>query len=121
MAFEPKWTRGPWRVEQDTTLVWGNCNPVDTTNYGMGYPIVECHITPSANWAKGPSSDEGRANADLTSAAPEMYPIVALVASFPIQDGAPDDVPVFGLDGVYITHGDVRKARAALRKARGCC
>ena len=41
---------------------------------------------------------------------------VALVAALPVSGDPADDVPVFGLDGVYITHGDVRRARAALRE-----
>jgi len=65
-------TKGPWRVEEGTTLVWGACNPDDLTNYGMGYPVAECRITPISSWAKGPDSDEGEANARLIAAAPDM-------------------------------------------------
>ena len=34
-------TPGPWRVEQDTSLIWGGCNPDDDTTFGMGYPMAE--------------------------------------------------------------------------------
>ena len=56
-------TPGPWRVEQDTTLIWGACNSDDTSNRGMGYPIAECRITAMSSWAKGPDADAGEANA----------------------------------------------------------
>lgn len=66
-------TPAPWRVEDGTTLIWGACNPDDMTTYGMGYPIVECRITPTSyGWAKGPNADEGEANARLIAAAPEL-------------------------------------------------
>jgi hypothetical protein len=59
------------------------------------------------------------ANARLIAAAPELLPLAQLLASLPIQGDAADDVPVFGLDGVYITHGDIRAARVAIAKAEG--
>lgn len=72
MPNNNSWTAGHWRVEQDTTLVWGNCNPDDTSSRGMGYPITECRITPVSLWAKGPDAGEGEANARLIAAAPDM-------------------------------------------------
>lgn len=33
-------TPGPWRVEEDTTLVWGTCALDDQTSYGMGNPVA---------------------------------------------------------------------------------
>lgn len=67
-------TKGPWRVEEGTTLIWGACNPDDSSTYGMGYPIIECRISPASQWAvtKGPKSGEGEANAHLTAAAPDL-------------------------------------------------
>lgn len=56
-------TPTPWRVEQDTTLIWGACSPDDSSNYGLGYPVTECRITPAGSWAKRPWADEGEANA----------------------------------------------------------
>lgn len=73
-------TPGPWRVEQGTTLVWGACNRDDQSNYGMGYPIAECRITPSSSWAKGPNADEGEANAHLIAAAPDMLDFIRQIA-----------------------------------------
>lgn len=67
-------TPTPWRVEQDTTLIWGACNPDDMSNYGMGYPVAECRITPiSMHWAKGPNADQGEANAELIVKAVNSY------------------------------------------------
>ena len=57
------------------------------------------------------------ADARLISAAPEMHFITRLVAALPIvEDSYRDDTPVFGVNGYYITVGDVRTAREALRK-----
>lgn len=61
---ETKHTPGELRVEQETALIWGNCNPDDNSSYGMGYPIAECRSTPSGYWAKGPKGwEEAEANA----------------------------------------------------------
>lgn len=59
------------------------------------------------------------ADAALISAAPEMLLITRLVAGLPVphEDHA-DDTPVFGVNGHYITVGDVRHARAILEKIR---
>lgn len=67
-----KHTPGPWRVEEGTTLIWGNCNPDDTSTRGMGYPIAEARINPSGNWSTGPYADEGNCNARVISAAPDL-------------------------------------------------
>lgn len=68
-------TPGPWRVEQNTTLVWGDCNQDDSTTYGMGYPVAEAKQR--ASWAQfrglpNPTDDEIDANARLIAAAPDM-------------------------------------------------
>lgn len=73
MTDETRYTPGPWRVEEGTTLIWGDCRQDDETNYGLGYPVAECRLTPSASWAKGPRTyEEAEANAQLVAAAPEM-------------------------------------------------
>lgn len=66
------WTPGPWRVEQGTLLVWGACDPDDSSSYGMGYPV--CVGCQPAAWAKNdkPMPEEQAANARLIAAAPEM-------------------------------------------------
>ena len=75
--MEAKHTPGPWRVEGGTTLIWGDCNPDDTTSYGLGYPIAECRHTPAASWSRGPSKyEEAEANARLISAAPELLELI---------------------------------------------
>lgn len=65
-------TPGPWRVEQETTGIWGACDPSDNSTRGMGYPIAECRTTPSGRWASGPDYDEAEANARLIAAAPDL-------------------------------------------------
>ena len=51
----------PWRVEQETDLIWGACNTDDFSTRGMGYSIVEGK---SGSWNKGkPDMDEREANA----------------------------------------------------------
>jgi hypothetical protein len=77
-----KHTPGPWRVEENTTLIWGKCNPNDQTSWGMGYPIAECRITPisQSSWATGPNEDEGEANACLIAAAPDMLDALKVTA-----------------------------------------
>lgn len=62
---DTKHTPTPWRIEGGTTLIWGNCNPDDNTDAGMGYPITECRITPisASSWCKAPYNEEGEANA----------------------------------------------------------
>jgi len=66
-------TKGPWRVEEGATSVWGACNPDDNSSRGMGYPITDCRVTPAGQWARGPEVDEGIANARLIAAAPDLY------------------------------------------------
>lgn len=90
---EMKHTPGPWRVEEGTTLIWGDCNPDDTTTFGLGYPIAECKITPSASWAKGPRKyEEAEANAHLIAAAPELFESLKyMVAVFDQRFDTPEE------------------------------
>lgn len=92
-----KHTPGPWRVEQGTTLVWGNCNPDDHSTRGMGYPIADARINPSGNWSTGPYADEGEANARLIAAAPEM--LEALLPFLPAYQAYVDAMQNFVIDG----------------------
>lgn len=55
-------TPTPWRVEQDTDLIWGACNPDDKSSYGMGYAIVEGKSGERYSSYK-PKMDEREANA----------------------------------------------------------
>lgn len=68
-----KWTPGPWRVEKDTTLVWGNCNPEDASSWGMGFPVARSVTRSFTVWAQQPDDDEAVANAHLIAAAPDLY------------------------------------------------
>lgn len=62
---DTKHTPTPWRVEGGTTLIWGDCDTNDLSDYGMGYPIAECRVSPISTsiWCKAPYADEGDANA----------------------------------------------------------
>jgi len=104
---EAKFTKGPWRVEGGTTVVWGACNPDDLSNYGMGYPVTDCRITPVSNssWCQGPEYEEGYANAHLIAAAPELY------------ESLQDVLGLFPLE--FKESPMVAFALAALAKARG--
>lgn len=55
----------PWRVEQDTTLIWGACTD-DPSTYGMGRPIIEAR--------RGSFTPEGEANVALIVAAVNERP-----------------------------------------------
>ena len=77
-----KHTPGPWRVEENTTLVWGNCSPDDYSTRGMGYPIATCRTNPSGNWSTGPYADEAEANARLTAAAPELLEALTMFRDY---------------------------------------
>ena len=67
-------TPGPWRVESNTTLIWGECNANDSTGFGMGFPIAEARRRlPSWESARFRlDEDIAEANARLIAAAPDM-------------------------------------------------
>jgi len=72
-ALAEKATPGPWRPEQDTELVWGACDPDDTTTYGMGVPLANC-IKETPRWARDVPRfhldyDQGVINAAFIAAA----------------------------------------------------
>lgn len=67
-----KVTPGEWRVEDGTTLVWGDCKSEDRSTRGMGYPIAAARVNPSGNWSSGPYADEGQANSTLIALAPTL-------------------------------------------------
>ena len=58
-------TKGPWRVETDEALIWGDCDRDDMTTRGMGYPIAYAEFAARSSWAKGPNLEQGAANAAL--------------------------------------------------------
>lgn len=104
---KPSHTPGPWIATPEDNGEWG----IYSANWGIA-TVAAC---------AGMEAPNGRsdANARLIAAAPTMAPLVEVLASLPIGPNTADDVPLYGLDGVYITHGHVRAARAALAKARG--
>ena len=72
-------TRGPWRVEENTTLVWGECDPDDLSTYGMGYPLASAFQT-DRTWRKNRISEKNAdANASLIAAAPDLARFALLV------------------------------------------
>lgn len=82
-------TPAPWRVEDGTVLIWGDCNPDDKTSYGMGYPVAECR---GSGWGSSkPSIDAMDANARLIAAAPELLAqleyAVKLFGAWPMLNG----------------------------------
>ncbi len=106
--MESKHTPGPW--ELDGIAIAGSDHRMGDVCL-MGDPARYAGDVPSM-------CDNWEANARLIAAAPELLPFVELIASIPIEPVV-DDVPVFGLNGVYITHGTIRLARAAIAKATG--
>src|SRR5690606_36746715 len=101
-----------WRVEDGTTLIWGDYNPDDETNYGMGYPIAECRLTPSASWAIGPRTyEEAEAIARLIAAPPDMLEALRSAVASLEQLVAIDCIPA--------NNKGLREARAAIAKAEG--
>lgn len=102
--MDTKWTSGPWLIGEDQCVdeTW---SIVTTTGGSVVANVNDRH--------------NRLANAHLIATAPDMAPLVEVLASLPIGPNTADDVPLYGLDGVYITHGHVRAARAALAKARG--
>ncbi len=113
--MESKHTPGPWRVSSIGLMNDGS-TPI-ASEYGQ-IARVTCFAEYRRGRGHDAECDVRDANARLIAAAPELLPVVELIASIPIEPIA-DDVPVFGLNGVYITHGTIRLARAAIAKATG--
>lgn len=70
-----KHTPGPWRVEEDTTLIWGRCTFFDDGNLNhLGIPVAEAHINVggSSYFTRTADYDTAYANARLIAAAPEL-------------------------------------------------
>lgn len=103
-----KHTPGPWKVFNGTDVY-----PDDDDTEGMRY-IADC-----APVYDDLSFEQRRANARLIAAAPDLLAVARIIAAMPITETAADDVPLYGLDGVYLTHGHIRAARAAIAKAEG--
>ena len=74
---EFKGTKGPWRLEAGTNLVWGACNPDDTTSYGMGIPVAEARV----ELGKTYDYELSCVNARLIAAAPDLLHALRCLAS----------------------------------------
>lgn len=105
---ETRFTPGPWRREQDTTLVWGECNADDMSTFGMGFPVAAAQGTGDRRWGRHLGEDEQAANATLIAAAPELYAALEAIAAHLERIGdSRKDAPF------------IDAANAALAKARG--
>lgn len=116
MTDTNEWTPGPWKcfVSHDTGVM--RVNPVKG-----GLVVAECST-------RNPFDAEQEANARLIAAAPDLAEALEAFASVRIERATanseatnphPDGHIIFGVDNWYLTVGMVRKARAALAKARG--
>lgn len=83
-------TPGPWRIEDGTTLIWGNCNPDDRTSYGMGYPVADGHF-PRRYCTERPTIDEIDGNVRLIAAAPDLLAALKGLISMLDPSGDFDD------------------------------
>lgn len=111
-------TPGPWRIEEGTTLIWGNCDPDDRSSYGMGYPIMDAQY-PRPWRRSNPTNDEIEANCSLVAAAPDL-----LVALKEARDfiHIERDQRLRCSDGISASEADARLQQmdAAIAKAEGC-
>ncbi|WP_454813799.1 hypothetical protein [Labrys neptuniae] len=65
-------TPTPWRVEEGTTLIWGNCTVYeDGTPDHLGVPIVQCRQ--SCDWNARLTTDVASANALFLVTAVNAY------------------------------------------------
>lgn len=105
-------TPRPWRIEDGTTLIWGNCDPDDLGSYGMGYPIMNGQQPRS--WRRDhPTDDEIEANCRLVAAAPDL-----LAACRALLDNYGPPATIANIVEYPAWH-PITKARAAIAKAEG--
>ena len=121
---ETPWTKGPWRVEQDTTLVWGHCSYDDSGAVDcLGIPVAEVQTGAGRYWGRAFNDGEISANARLIAAAPMLYEALeSFIAAWDGKNvemnspeiGGHDDIPPHPWHEEWLFH-----ARAALARARG--
>lgn len=68
---ESKWTSGPWRVEEGTTVIWSD-NAYDPGTNCVGCIVARAAQPPSWRGSR-PTEDEQEANAHLIASAPDLY------------------------------------------------
>ena len=106
------WTKGPWRVEEGTDLVWGACDPEDRSTYGMGYPIMR-GVAPQSLRHSHPTPEEREANARVAAASPSLAEALAEALAY-LEGSNPMET-----SGGH-KNATLREAiRAALSAARG--
>lgn len=121
---ETNWTPGPWEVTHNH---WSKSSIDDTGDYG--YPVAECNIHYEADEeSQGHFEAIKEANAQLISAAPEMAealkPFERFIEAFESKPMRGLDETIYAIHAgteheAVITREHMRKARAALAKARG--
>lgn len=110
------WTKGPW------VRCMGPTADVRAGDPQTGQMIANTvGFIPTNRAITNRRLVECRANADLIAASPELYdalePFAALLK--PHHDDLPDAQPLFAIEDTIIHAGDLRRAAAALAKARG--
>lgn len=113
-------TPGPWRA-----LCKTHYTRVVRDRQARGDQVGSvqiCHIAGPAESDLRPFNRERwESDARLIAAAPELYealkPFAALLQAH--NDKGSDAIPVFGINDSTVTVGHLRKARAALKRARG--
>lgn len=106
-------TAGPWRVEHETTLIWGHCDKDDSTYRGMGYPVAECRISPVSSWAHGPDADAGETNARFIAAARELVPALTDERDAAVARAEQDEARVAELEAEAALCTQTARAEAA--------
>lgn len=120
--MDAKHTPGPWRVEDDTFLVWGACQLADdgTIDF-LGIPVARAET--SRDWERhyGYQRKPGEedANARLIAAAPELLAALELAEKF-VTNGV--DLGFIRMPDASTpdsAHGTLPAIRAAIAKAKG--
>ena len=93
---DTKFTPGPWRVDKNVT----------ETNYLLCCDISDRNRGYVASLAV--TNEDALGNAQLISAAPDLFEALKIILEYPYGDASPLDDPLV-----------IERARAAIRKAEG--
>jgi hypothetical protein len=122
MSETAKPTPTPWRIEEGTTLIWGDCTLAgDDAKERLGVPVAETFMARS-NWQKGnPDGAATKANAALiVTAVNALEPMkAALEACLELIDDMSRFAGSMALEDYKLFNEAPLKARAALRLAEG--